>query len=180
MLGELFTPVETPEAPNRGFFKGLFGGGAQSLDREELCMPNMYLMIYIQYISVLYVPSLHAYLSFLPSISWWSNSWKGIAKSGPAHPWPRWHWGDEGSCLWCGWWSGTCPDSTRWKRPETGWTWGEDGRHDGQCRLFFQTRPRGEQKCQEGRRAWKFIPTINRATMWHHECSLYISATNKQ
>lgn len=38
MLGELFTPVETPEAPNRGFFKGLFGGGAQSLDREELCM----------------------------------------------------------------------------------------------------------------------------------------------
>lgn len=70
MLGELFTPVETPEAPNRGFFKGLFGGGAQSLDREELCMLNMYLMIYIQYISVLYVPSLHAYLSFLPSISW--------------------------------------------------------------------------------------------------------------
>uniref|UniRef100_A0A8C3VEU5 Syntaxin-binding protein 5-like n=1 Tax=Catharus ustulatus TaxID=91951 RepID=A0A8C3VEU5_CATUS len=36
MLGELFTLVETPEAPNRGFFKGLFGGGAQSLDREEL------------------------------------------------------------------------------------------------------------------------------------------------
>lgn len=37
MLGELFTPVETPEAPNRGFFKGLFGGGSQSLDREDLC-----------------------------------------------------------------------------------------------------------------------------------------------
>uniref|UniRef100_G3PCP2 Syntaxin-binding protein 5-like n=1 Tax=Gasterosteus aculeatus aculeatus TaxID=481459 RepID=G3PCP2_GASAC len=36
MLGELFTPVETPEAPNRGFFKGLFGGGSQSLDREDL------------------------------------------------------------------------------------------------------------------------------------------------
>ncbi|XP_060938368.1 syntaxin-binding protein 5 [Limanda limanda] len=36
MLGELFTPVETPEAPNRGFFKGLFGGGTQSLDREDL------------------------------------------------------------------------------------------------------------------------------------------------
>lgn len=43
MLGELFTPVETPEAPNRGFFKGLFGGGAQSLDREELCTPNLYM-----------------------------------------------------------------------------------------------------------------------------------------
>lgn len=40
MLGELFTPVETPDAPNRGFFKGLFGGGAQSLDREELCKYN--------------------------------------------------------------------------------------------------------------------------------------------
>ncbi|XP_023842781.1 syntaxin-binding protein 5 isoform X5 [Salvelinus sp. IW2-2015] len=36
MMGELFTPIETPEAPNRGFFKGLFGGGAQSLDREDL------------------------------------------------------------------------------------------------------------------------------------------------
>ncbi|XP_062857991.1 syntaxin-binding protein 5a isoform X1 [Trichomycterus rosablanca] len=36
MLSELFTPVETPEAPNRGFFKGLFGGGALSLDREDL------------------------------------------------------------------------------------------------------------------------------------------------
>uniref|UniRef100_A0A8K9UX12 Syntaxin-binding protein 5-like n=1 Tax=Oncorhynchus mykiss TaxID=8022 RepID=A0A8K9UX12_ONCMY len=36
MMGELFAPIETPEAPNRGFFKGLFGGGAQSLDREDL------------------------------------------------------------------------------------------------------------------------------------------------
>ncbi|XP_028995159.1 syntaxin-binding protein 5 isoform X2 [Betta splendens] len=36
IISELFTPVETPEAPNRGFFKGLFGGGAQSLDREDL------------------------------------------------------------------------------------------------------------------------------------------------
>ncbi|CAN0226100.1 unnamed protein product [Lampetra fluviatilis] len=36
MLGELFTPVDTPEAPNRGFFKGLFGGSAPSVDREEL------------------------------------------------------------------------------------------------------------------------------------------------
>lgn len=41
MLSELFTPVETPEAPNRGFFKGLFGGGAQSLDREDLCEYRM-------------------------------------------------------------------------------------------------------------------------------------------
>uniref|UniRef100_A0AAY4EDC3 Syntaxin-binding protein 5-like n=1 Tax=Denticeps clupeoides TaxID=299321 RepID=A0AAY4EDC3_9TELE len=36
MLAELFIPIETPEAPNRGFFKGFFGGAAQSLDREEL------------------------------------------------------------------------------------------------------------------------------------------------
>ncbi|CAN0305306.1 unnamed protein product [Lampetra fluviatilis] len=36
MLGELFIPVQTPEAPNKGFFKGLFGGNSPSLDREEL------------------------------------------------------------------------------------------------------------------------------------------------
>nr|XP_033797543.1 syntaxin-binding protein 5-like isoform X2 [Geotrypetes seraphini] len=36
MLADLFTPVETPEAQNRGFLKGLFGGGAQTFDREEL------------------------------------------------------------------------------------------------------------------------------------------------
>ncbi|XP_048834465.1 syntaxin-binding protein 5-like isoform X9 [Brienomyrus brachyistius] len=36
MLGELFTPVETPEAQNKGFLKGFFGGNAQTFDREEL------------------------------------------------------------------------------------------------------------------------------------------------
>ncbi|XP_053158741.1 syntaxin-binding protein 5-like isoform X2 [Hemicordylus capensis] len=36
MLGELFTPVETPEAQYRGFLKGLFGGTGGTLDREEL------------------------------------------------------------------------------------------------------------------------------------------------
>ncbi|XP_056435769.1 syntaxin-binding protein 5-like isoform X1 [Gadus chalcogrammus] len=36
MLGELFTPIETPEVQNRGFLKGFFGGNAQNLDREEL------------------------------------------------------------------------------------------------------------------------------------------------
>ncbi|XP_036400784.1 syntaxin-binding protein 5-like isoform X8 [Megalops cyprinoides] len=36
MLGDLFTPVETPEAQNRGFLKGFFGGNAQTFDREEL------------------------------------------------------------------------------------------------------------------------------------------------
>lgn len=37
MLGDLFTPIETPEAQNRGFLKGLFGGSGQTFDREELC-----------------------------------------------------------------------------------------------------------------------------------------------
>uniref|UniRef100_A0A8C7XFM4 Syntaxin binding protein 5L n=1 Tax=Oryzias sinensis TaxID=183150 RepID=A0A8C7XFM4_9TELE len=37
MLGELFTPIETPEAQNRGFLKGFFGGNPQTFDREELC-----------------------------------------------------------------------------------------------------------------------------------------------
>ncbi|XP_046699845.1 syntaxin-binding protein 5-like isoform X8 [Silurus meridionalis] len=36
MLGELFTPIETPEAQNRGFLKGFFGGNTQTFDREEL------------------------------------------------------------------------------------------------------------------------------------------------
>lgn len=37
MMGELFIPHDMPEQPKEGFFKGLFGGGAKSLDREELC-----------------------------------------------------------------------------------------------------------------------------------------------
>ncbi|XP_060226346.1 syntaxin-binding protein 5-like isoform X7 [Meriones unguiculatus] len=36
MVGDLFTPIETPEAQNRGFLKGLFGGSGQTFDREEL------------------------------------------------------------------------------------------------------------------------------------------------
>lgn len=37
MMGELFLPLDMPEPPKEGFFKGLFGGGIRSLDREELC-----------------------------------------------------------------------------------------------------------------------------------------------
>lgn len=55
MLGELFTPVETPEAPNKGFFKGLFGGGAQSLDREELCKFITFFKIKEQQMSRIYL-----------------------------------------------------------------------------------------------------------------------------
>ncbi|XP_030755594.1 syntaxin-binding protein 5 isoform X2 [Sitophilus oryzae] len=36
MLGDLFLTCEMPEPPKVGFFKGLFGGGVSSLDREEL------------------------------------------------------------------------------------------------------------------------------------------------
>ncbi|XP_017065026.1 syntaxin-binding protein 5 isoform X5 [Drosophila eugracilis] len=36
MMGELYTVHEMPEQPKEGFFKGLFGGGAKLLDREEL------------------------------------------------------------------------------------------------------------------------------------------------
>uniref|UniRef100_T1J3H8 Small ribosomal subunit protein uS4 n=1 Tax=Strigamia maritima TaxID=126957 RepID=T1J3H8_STRMM len=36
MLGELFLPCPTPEPPKESFFKGLFGAGVRSLDREEL------------------------------------------------------------------------------------------------------------------------------------------------
>lgn len=37
MIGELFLPHDMPEPPKESFFKGLFGGGTRSLDREELC-----------------------------------------------------------------------------------------------------------------------------------------------
>jgi hypothetical protein len=37
MVAELFLPHDMPEPPKEGFFKGLFGGGIRSLDREELC-----------------------------------------------------------------------------------------------------------------------------------------------
>lgn len=36
MLGELFLPHETPEPPKQSFFNNLFGGGAKTVDREEL------------------------------------------------------------------------------------------------------------------------------------------------
>ena len=36
MMGDLFTIHEMPEPPKESFFKGLFGGGSKSLDREEL------------------------------------------------------------------------------------------------------------------------------------------------
>lgn len=37
MLGELYLQCEMPEPPKESFFKGLFGGGTKSIDREELC-----------------------------------------------------------------------------------------------------------------------------------------------
>ncbi|KAL3882515.1 hypothetical protein ACJMK2_028851 [Sinanodonta woodiana] len=36
MLGDLFLAVVTPEAPKQNFFKNLFSGGSNTLDREEL------------------------------------------------------------------------------------------------------------------------------------------------
>lgn len=46
MLGELFTPIETPEAQNRGFLKGFFGGNANTFDREELCVSFVLLFFF--------------------------------------------------------------------------------------------------------------------------------------
>jgi syntaxin-binding protein 5 len=37
MVGELFLPHDMPEPPKESFFKGLFGGGPRTVDREELC-----------------------------------------------------------------------------------------------------------------------------------------------
>lgn len=43
MMSELFQAHEMPEPPKESFFKGLFGGGLRSLDREELCKLKMIL-----------------------------------------------------------------------------------------------------------------------------------------
>ncbi|CAH1799063.1 unnamed protein product [Owenia fusiformis] len=40
MLGDLFLPCETPEAPKQGFFKNLFNAGPSPLDREMLFGPD--------------------------------------------------------------------------------------------------------------------------------------------
>jgi syntaxin-binding protein 5 len=37
MMGDLFIGHDMPGPPKESFFKGLFGGGSRSLDREELC-----------------------------------------------------------------------------------------------------------------------------------------------
>lgn len=52
MLGELFTPIETPEAQNRGFLKGFFGGNAHTFDREELCVSFYLLFNYNVYMEI--------------------------------------------------------------------------------------------------------------------------------
>lgn len=52
MLGELFTPIETPEAQNRGFLKGFFGGNANTFDREELCKPFLLFFHYWGYFGI--------------------------------------------------------------------------------------------------------------------------------
>lgn len=43
MMGDLFIGHDMPEPPKESFFKGLFGGGSRSLDREELCKSQSYL-----------------------------------------------------------------------------------------------------------------------------------------
>lgn len=45
-MSELFQAHEMPEPPKEGFFKGLFGGGLRSLDREELCKCLWQLFLY--------------------------------------------------------------------------------------------------------------------------------------
>lgn len=47
MLGELFLALDMPEPPKESFFKGLFGGGIRSLDREELCKYYISQMIFL-------------------------------------------------------------------------------------------------------------------------------------
>lgn len=45
MMGDLFIGHDMPEPPKESFFKGLFGGGSRSLDREELCKRNIHMSL---------------------------------------------------------------------------------------------------------------------------------------
>ena len=46
MLGELFLPCDTPEAPKKTFIQNLFsGGGSATLDREELCTCSLMILV---------------------------------------------------------------------------------------------------------------------------------------
>lgn len=163
MLGELFTPVETPEAPNRGFFKGLFGGGAQSLDREDLCKCQKHSLGQIwslwrstpsvaffnqrnkNYNSIRMYSCDQFYRVTVTFVcpcsffqSWRVDSRQGFSQPCAAHSWARWHGRYEGCSIRCSGGAGTCPDSFRWERAEARWAGREDSSHDGERRLLFQ------------------------------------------
>ena len=49
MIGELFIAHDMPEQQPVSFLKGLFGVGARSLDREELCkLPSFSIVITVR------------------------------------------------------------------------------------------------------------------------------------
>ncbi|KAF3842939.1 hypothetical protein F7725_001788 [Dissostichus mawsoni] len=104
MLGELFTPIETPEAQNRGFLKGFFGGNSHNFDREELCAFFLFTLLFhvctnpLKNVSSKHYPEdlyFYASVTFL-SLIWRGISWEGFSQPGPAHPWAGGHGGHEG------------------------------------------------------------------------------------
>lgn len=57
MMGDLFIGHDMPEPPKESFFRGLFGGGSRSLDREELCK----LLRIISFRNISFIFSSHFY-----------------------------------------------------------------------------------------------------------------------
>jgi len=75
MMGELYTVHEMPEQPKEGFFKGLFGGGAKLLDREELCE---YMPLKKHFLKIKLIINISIFYS-------WRAEREGESIGGPAH-----------------------------------------------------------------------------------------------
>lgn len=133
----LYTCGDTRGAQQRVFQRSLWRRSTVTRQRRIMYVTTHCIVWSSSWCSILFLHILSWFSYFLPLLSWWVSSWKGISEPGSAYPRPRWNWRHEGSSLWCGWRSGTCPDSTGWKRPETWRAGGEDSCHDGQCRLLF-------------------------------------------
>lgn len=79
MLGELFLPCDTPEAPKQSFFKNLFGPSPNTLDREELCKSRMPR-------PCPKIPKSDLRLFFL-ECSWRGRKWQGLQNDRQIHGW---------------------------------------------------------------------------------------------
>lgn len=111
MLAELYLPCEMPEPPKESFlqasFKGLFGGGAKSIDREELCKFSPFINHSMAKLK----------LNKFSTHSWWDGEWKAKSISCQTHCWSK--------CKYSRTWY-ACNIGIEWSEScshVNGWTW---------------------------------------------------------